>query len=260
VIGVSLDGTGLGSDGHIWGGEFMVADLLGFRRQHHFEYLPLPGGDAAVREPWRLALALLHGVYGEGLFDLGLPLLQGREEDSYMLVQAIRQKINCPLSSGAGRLFDAVAALSGLCGRAWFHAEAPMRLESVIDPDVSDAYTFEVGSPVISFRSMVQEIVEDLRQEVAPAVISARFHNTVISLVRTVTVRLAAETDIRKVILSGGTFQNRYLLGNLEEILPREGLEVYSNLRVPVNDGGIALGQLAIAAKMRECHVSEYTC
>ena len=259
VIGVVFDGTGLGSDGHIWGGEFMEADLLGFRRRFHLQYLPMPGGDAAVREPWRMALSLLFRVFGESVLDLDLPLVRSRREACATLIRAIQQNINCPLSSGAGRLFDSVAALCGLCENATFHAEAPMRLEAALRSGITSAYSFELSSPVIFLDEMVREVLDDLKRKVPVAVISTRFHNTMIGVIAAVVGRLSAETGIRKVILSGGTFQNRYLLGKLEVVLSRDGLEVYSNQIVPANDGGIALGQLAIAAKMRACHVSEYS-
>ena len=259
VIGVVFDGTGLGSDGHIWGGEFMEADLLGFRRRFHLEYLPMPGGDAAVREPWRMALSLLFRVFGESVLDLDLPFVRSRREACTTLIRAIRQNINCPLSSGAGRLFDAVAALCGLCENATFHAEAPMRLEAALRSGITSAYSFELSSPAILLDEMVREMLHDLKHKVPVGVISSRFHNTMIRMIAAVVGRLSAETGIRKVILSGGSFQNRYLLGKLEVVLSRDGLEVYSNQIVPANDGGIALGQLAIAAKMRACHVSEYS-
>ncbi|RLD52320.1 MAG: carbamoyltransferase HypF, partial [Bacteroidetes bacterium] len=256
VIGVSFDGTGLGDDGHIWGGEFFVCDLADYKRYTHFDYIPLPGGDSVTKEPWRTAVSFLHKIYGKKFLGLDLPFLRDLDNSKLnLIVQAIEKNINSPLSSSAGRLFDAVAALTNLCPVSKFHAEAPMRLEAVINFKEDGAYSFDFGD-VISFEDTIREIVEDLKEGIPVADISAKFHNTVINVVFGVVSMIRKETGLDKVVLSGGTFQNRYILQNVETILTLEGFKVYSQANIPSNDGGVALGQIAIAAKRRELQIS----
>ncbi len=154
------------------------------------------------------------------------------------------------MSSSAGRLFDAVAALTGLCNHSSFHAEAPMRLEAVLLEASGERYDF-MNKGSISFVPMIKEIVKDIQHSVSVEEISAKFHNTIIELILEVCSQLRAEENVRKVVLSGGTFQNRYILERIEIKLLADGFEVYTNKKVPSNDGGIALGQIAIAAKRR---------
>ena len=155
------------------------------------------------------------------------------------------------MSSSAGRLFDAVAAITNVCPVSKFHAEAPMRLESVASTGIDYGYPFDLGN-VISFESTIKAIIEDLLDGTDVAEISAKFHNTVINVIFAVASQIRKVSGINKVVLSGGTFQNKYILSRLEKILEKEGFDIYSQLKVPSNDGGIALGQLVIAAKRRE--------
>ncbi len=248
VIGIAFDGTGYGTDGHIWGGEFMVCDYTHFERLAHFEYLPLPGGDRVTEEPWRLGLSLLRKVYGNALFNLDLPLLKLVDPGKLKKVdEALEKGINCPLSSGTGRLFDAVAALTGLCLNARFHAEAPMLLESAIRQNISDNYDFTAGKEV-SFLPAIRQICGDLKAGIDAGTIAAKFHNTVAETSLQTAIRIRKETGIDKVALSGGTFQNKYLSELLERKLSLNNFTVYTHSRVPCNDGGLALGQIAIAA------------
>ena len=257
VIGVSLDGTGYGEDGNIWGGEFFICDLADFKRFSHFEYIPLPGGDSVTKEPWRTALSYLYKIYGGELWDLDIPFIKSLDKaKSNFLIQAIDKNINCPLSSSAGRLFDAIAAITNVCAISTFHAEAPMRLESVASAGIDFGYPFDLGD-VISFESTVRVIVDDIADGIDVAEISAKFHNTVINVIFAVASQIRKETGINKVVLSGGTFQNKYILSRIERILEKERFEVFSQLKVPSNDGGIALGQLVIAAKRRELGMLE---
>ncbi len=251
VIGVSLDGTGYGTDGNIWGSEFLIADLKDFSRFTHFEYIELPGGDKAIEEPWRTATAYLYKYYGKKLFDLELPFLKdiGSEKTNHILT-AIDKKINCPLSSGAGRLFDAVAAITDICTYSEFHAEAPMRLESIADRNTGDCYDFKTGNP-ISFENMFKELIADIKEGISTPVLSAKFHNTVINAIFETAEQMRKETGIEKVVLSGGTFQNKYILERLVPILINKKFKVYTQSKIPSNDGGIALGQLVIAARRR---------
>lgn len=251
VIGIGFDGTGLGDDGNIWGSEFLVCDLAGYERKLHFEYIPLPGGDLAAKEPWRTAVSWLYKVFGDDFVDFDVPCIKSQMgENIDWVIKAIREQINCPLSSGAGRLFDAVAALLGLCTRSTFEAEAPMRLENMAVKNETGIYPFKL-SQVIEFSEMFAEIMDNLSKKVGFGIIAAKFHNTVSEAIIEGVKKIGNETGIKKVVLSGGTFQNRYLLERTENRLYDLGFEVFGNCSVPCNDGGIALGQLAIAAKRR---------
>ena len=253
VIGVSMDGTGLGDDGNIWGGEFFIADLAGFERFTHFEYIPLPGGDKVTKEPWRTGLSFLYQIYGDKVSDLDLDFLKSIPESSVALIlQAIKKNINCPLSSSAGRLFDAVAAITNICPVSKFHAEAPMRLETLAHPNMQFSYPFEFGEQNISFHPTIQAILDDLHFNVPVSEISAKFHNTFINVIFAVASQIRKTEGINKVVLSGGTFQNKYILSRLEKLLINEGFEVYAHSKVPSNDAGVALGQLVVAAKRRQ--------
>ena len=252
VIGISMDGTGFGDDNNIWGGEFFVADLAGFERITHFEYVPLPGGDSVTKEPWRTALSYLYKYYGKDFLDLGIPFTRKLDKSkTEKIIEAIDKRINCPMSCSAGRLFDAAAAILGLCNTTFFHAEAPMRLENVTVGTVESDYPFGYGD-VISFEPTLKGMVEDLITGEGVPEISARFHNTIINVIFAVASQIRKETNLDKIVLSGGTFQNKYILGRLELLLKKEKFRVYTHCKIPSNDGGIALGQLVIAAKLRD--------
>ena len=252
VLGVALDGTGYGEDGKIWGGEFLISDLDGYNRYAHFSYVPMPGGDKAVQEPWRMALAFLYQSFGEKVSQYYLEFLKTRQpEDIKMILSMIKKGINSPLTSSAGRLFDAVSALLNLCTESGFDAEAPMKLESVVDPRIEDEYNFEMRQDQINFNPVFREIIEDMQMKDSTRMIAAKFHNTVARVVTFIAQRVRDEKGINKVVLSGGTFQSKYLSETTARWLGDLNFEVYQNKLVPANDGGIALGQLAIAAKKR---------
>jgi len=253
VIGVGLDGTGLGTDGKIWGGEVLRCDLNDFTRLFHLEYIKQPGGDLVTKEPWRMAVSYLVKALGEKdvrrhyatLFsDIPLPAF----EAALMLLE---KDLNCPETSSMGRLFDAVAALSGICHYSSYHAEAPMRLESAVTKGIFDIYSFDIREKDISVLSMFREILQDKLEGLASGVIAAKFHNTVVKIVVESVKKAASISGLKKVVLSGGSFQNRILLENTEKLLRKNGFQVYSHEKLPSNDAGIALGQLAIAAKRR---------
>lgn len=252
VIGISMDGTGYGPDQQIWGGEFLICERHDFTRYDHFDYVPLPGMDKAVEEPWRMALVYLYQAFGEALFDLGIPFINQLEKDrAAAVLYAVDQNINTCLTSSAGRLFDAVAALLNLCPVHRFEAEAPMRLEALIDHGCRDTYHVN-GSRELNFNGMIEQIVSDIQRGTDPAVISARFHNTLVEVFLKMVKRMRDETGLTRVVLSGGTFQNIFLLSQTEDLLRRHGFEVFSHEQVPSNDGGIALGQLMIGATKRD--------
>jgi len=251
VIGIALDGTGFGDDGHIWGSEFLVCDLMDYTRVTHFEYVPLPGGDLAAEEPWRMAVSWLYRIYGGDFITLDLPLLREIEPVKIDLItHMISRNINCPLTSGAGRLFDAVASILGLCQVATFQAEGPMRLESLAAENCEESYEFDMGQ-TIRFDATIRGIVNDLKEVVDIKIIASKFHNTIISVIFEAANSIRLREGISKVVLSGGVFQNKYLLERAIARLKAHNFEVYTHAAIPSNDGGIALGQLAIASKRR---------
>ncbi len=252
VIGVCFDGTGYGTDGNIWGSEFLIAGYHNFKRYTHFDYLPIPGGDKAVSENWRTGISLLYKTYGNEVIDLDIPFVRNIDKKLLLtIIGAIEKKINTPLSSGCGRLFDAVAAITGVCSSARFHAEAPMKLESVVAPGIKEYYNVEVAG-TIRFEPMIKQIIADIRNNIPADIISARFHNTIIWTIFETVKRIRKETGLSKIVLSGGSFQNKYLTEHVVSILTGAGMEVFLAARVPYNDGGVALGQLVVAAKQRE--------
>jgi hydrogenase maturation protein HypF len=252
VIGISFDGTGLGDDNTIWGGEILLCDLEGYERFSHLEPIHLPGGDAATKNPWRTALSYLYRTYGEDFLDMELPFLKSiPRKEIELIVAAVKHRINSPVTTSMGRLFDAVSALTGTCTHSLFHAEAPMRLEQLVLKDVDERYPTGRMKPVET-GPLIEKIVEDILENTDRRLIATKFHNTIIDVIFASAQLARQERGIEKVVLSGGTFQNRYLLTKAEIKLTREGFKVYSQEKVPSNDGGIALGQLAIAARRRK--------
>jgi len=249
VIGIAFDGTGLGDDGHIWGGEFLKCNYSDYERYIHFKYIPMPGGDKAVESPWRMALSFLADAFDGDVDFTELDFIQDRaEEDIKLILAMVRKRLNSPLTSSAGRLFDAVAALLGLCPEACFEAEPPMRLEAIIDDSIAEDYPFDFEDSAISFAPAFREMVDDLNSGVSPAAISTKFHNTVAEVIVQGALRMRKVYGLKKVVLSGGTFQNKYLTEKTIYRLEQANFQVYINRLVPCNDGGISLGQLAIAA------------
>ncbi len=255
VIGLALDGTGYGPDGAIWGCEFLVADRRDFERAGHLKYVPLPGGDAAIRHPYRVALSHLNAAgvaEGSALADLGrelFPDVPAGELD--LVVQQTEKGINCIDTSSAGRLFDAVSAMIGVCSEISYEAQAAIELESLIAAAVDRVYPFEVvgedGGLVVDAAPTVRAVLDDVRSGRPRHEISAAFHGTVVEFCRDVVGRLSRERNIRKVALAGGVFQNRFLLRSLVGALEGDGFEVLLHREVPTNDGGVSLGQAVVA-------------
>jgi hydrogenase maturation protein HypF len=215
----------------------------------------MPGGDLVTSEPWRMAVSYLYDVFGTELINLDLPFLRNIDSGKVNIVlQMLDKKLNTPLTSSCGRLFDAVSALTEICTHSRFHAEAPMRLENEITPNVDFSYPFVVNDHV-DFSETIRMIVYDLNNRNPVGLIAAKFHNTIIMVTEKIIHKINLDTGLKKVVLSGGTFQNRYLLKNLEAKLNNAGYQIYTQNRIPANDGGIALGQLAIAAKRREAGI-----
>ncbi len=250
VIGVAFDGTGYGTDGKIWGGEFLVADFSGFERRAHLRYIPLPGGDAAVRHPWRVALSYLRDTFGAAP-PADIPFLRNIPEKHISLVTSMLEKnINCFDTSSMGRLFDAVSALVNLRQEVNFEGQAAIELEIVADQAVDERYPFsmEDGEPAqLDMRPMIEAIVRDVIGDKPAGYIAAAFHNTIAALMVEVCARIRQQDKLDRVCLSGGTFQNMYLLERSVIRLRTAGFEVYLHSLVPPNDGGISLGQAVIA-------------
>jgi hydrogenase maturation protein HypF len=249
VIGVAFDGTGYGSDGTIWGGEFLVADYARFTRVGHLRRVPMPGGDQAAREPFRMALA--HLLMACGTWDPDLPPVRdATEAERRAIAWQIEHGVNAPLTSSAGRLFDAVAALLGVRQRARYEAQAAMELEALVDPTADGAYPVIIGDgapAVIDTRPVIRGVVADVLAGVAAPVIAARFHWTMAAMVSKMCERIREATGLNRVALSGGVFQNVTLLDAAARRLIDDGFEVFTHELVPANDGGIALGQAAVA-------------
>jgi hydrogenase maturation protein HypF len=256
ALGVTWDGTGYGTDGTVWGGEFLLGDATGFERVAHLRPFPLPGGEAAVREPRRAALGLLWEAHGEaalagpgagaaGLFD---------QTELKVIGQMLERGLNCPVTTSMGRLFDAVAAIVGLHPSVTFEGEAAMALEWLADPAERGAYPVDslpgaarAGQRpplVLDWRPLLEAVLEDVRRGVPQGVISARFHN---GLVRAA-VAVAGAVGEERVALSGGCFQNRLLTERLAAALEQAGHIVLLHALVPPNDGGVSLGQIVVAA------------
>ena len=251
VIGVAFDGTGFGTDGKIWGGEFLVADFSGFERRAHLRYMALAGGDTAVREPWRLGLSYLLDAFGSRATSLEIPLFREVPAKKVATVRSmIERGFNTVQTSACGRLFDAVASIAGVRHEVNFEAQAAIELEMSAHAGVDAEYVFDVsaGDPwQIDLRPAIEAIVKDVLAQRPVGHISAAFHNTVASIVIEVSERIRATESINRVCLSGGTFQNLYLLERSVMGLRRKGFEVSLHAKIPPNDGGIALGQAVIA-------------
>jgi hydrogenase maturation protein HypF len=248
VIGVTFDGTGYGTDESIWGGEFLVGGLHNFRRAGHLRYVPMPGGDQAIREPWRMAAAHLWDA-GEGFGSLET---RGLHPGLANIRTMLARRINAPLTSSAGRLFDAVAALAGIRDRVSYESQAAVELEGLatgVPADESYPFEIEPGPDcVVDTRPLVRAVARDAASGVGPATIARRFHSTLVEIVATVCDRLRRDTGLGAVALSGGVFLNALFTHEVCARLTRDGFRVHRHQLVPPNDGGICLGQLAVAA------------
>jgi len=254
VIGIALDGTGYGTDGAIWGGEVLTADYIGFERAAHFEYLPLPGGAAAIHEPWRMAVSYLVKHYGTGIENLELPFL--KEVDSRKLsvvLQIIEREVNSPRTSSCGRLFDAVAALVGLRGTVNYEAQAAIELEMAArDSQGEAAYPLDLNLQgtvwLIGTKPLFEWLLRDIRKQASVADMSRKFHNGLALVLVDAAERIRDKTKLDRVCLSGGCFLNALLLETMVANLRQRSFDVYFHTEVPAGDGGISLGQAVIAA------------
>ena len=249
VIGLGLDGVGLGTDGNIWGGEILVADFHDFKREYHFDYIPILGADKVSKEPWRSALSyIMRYMDVDQVLDRLDFSRDLTSEQISMYRHGLGKRINTHLYSGAGRLFDAVAVICGISSVSLFHSEAPMRLEAKAVKGIKESYGYTIESDIISFGKTINQVVEDILNGRSDGEVSARFHNTVVFSLAEAVERVATKTKLNRVVLTGGSFQNRLLTGGLAKLLSGKNYQVYLHREVPPNDGGIALGQLAVAA------------
>ena len=254
VLGVAFDGTGYGEDGTIWGSEFLLVDYDRFTRLGHLEYVPLPGGDAAVKRPYRIALSYLYRLLGEDALSREFPFLRELDPFEIRLVrEQIDKRINSPMTCSAGRLFDGVSALLGICKEIDYEGQAAIELEMAGTGEDFDGFLYpfhteeQNGLKVIRLKELLEGVTDDLLQGLPKALISVRFHHTVAQIIADVCGGLAREHQISKVALSGGVFQNRMLLNLARTRLHAEGLQVLTHRHVPCNDGCIALGQAVVA-------------
>jgi hydrogenase maturation protein HypF len=250
VLGVTWDGTGYGTDGTVWGGEFLLTEEESFQRVAHFRQFRLPGGDAAVKEPRRTALGVLYEIWGDKVISdrRHAPVAGFSDSELIVLQQMLSKGFNSPFTSSVGRLFDAVVSIIGLRHRVTFEGQAAMELEFTIHPDIEENYPFEItdGLPcIVDWAPMIAEILIDLQKGLSAGNISAKFHNTLTEII----VSVARKFGEQKILLTGGCFQNRYLVERSVRRLSDSGFQPYWHQRVPPNDGGIALGQVIAAAR-----------
>ena len=245
VIGVTFDGTGYGTDGAIWGGEFLVGDYRGFRRAAHLRYVGLPGGDGAIREPWRMAVAHLRDAGVENA-----ALRRRVSPQDYRTIETMLDRgVRCPPTSSAGRLFDAVAALASVRDRVSYEGQAAIELEWLATPVTADgAYPFNVEHDVIDTRPLIRAVVQDVECGIDAAPIARRFHSAVADMITTVCKRICSSGGPSTVALCGGVFLNALLSVEASDRLTADGFRVHQHRQVPPNDGGLSLGQLAVAS------------
>jgi hydrogenase maturation protein HypF len=251
VLGVSLDGYGYGGDGGAWGGEFLLSDYASYVRVAHFKPVPLPGGDRAAREPWRMALSYLREAFGEEIPALSCLRKVSRKNRNTVL-KMMGSGTASPLTSSCGRLFDAVSYLAGLAPvGVEFEAEAPMRLEAVSRGSSGSAYSYEILTSrdpwQLSFAPTIREIVRDVERKVTAERIGAAFHLTLAGAVASVAGRVRDVHDVDMVALAGGVFLNKTLLTLTTRILKKKGFQVIRPLQYSPNDESISIGQVAYA-------------
>lgn len=250
ALGVAWDGTGLGLDGTIWGGEFFSSRDDGFKHFAQFRKFPLPGGEAAIKEPRRSALGLLYAAFGESIFEenkyLDILSVKFSKTELQSLRRMLDRKFNCPVTSSVGRLFDAVSSLVGISDITKFEGQSAMKLEFSVDPKIDDSYSFDIIDGellIIDWKIMIDCILSEISNKTDPSVISSKFHNTLAHII----LKVAQLLGENKIVLSGGCFQNVCLLQTSVKLLEQKGYKVYWHQRIPPNDGGISLGQIAIA-------------
>lgn len=251
VVGIVCDGTGYGADGCIWGCEILTGDYTHFERNYHLGYLPMPGGEEAVKKTWRMAVSYLYQYLGPGGLEPALGLFPGLADEIMFTARMIENNYNSPLTSSCGRLFDAVAALLGVCLENTYEGQAAVELGELVNPAYKGCYPFSIEGVEINPGPMLEEICRHLRAGAGPAEIATRFHNTLAAMLIEAAARAGEQRGLDKVVLSGGSFQNKYLLSVVIQGLGDRGFQVYRHRQVPPGDGGISLGQAVIGARHR---------
>jgi len=258
VIGVAMDGLGFGLDGKLWGGEFLLADFITAERVAHLSYIPLAGGAKAVREPWRLGAVYLQQAFGNDCTSLKLDFNNRLTPKNWASLRSmVAAGVNSPETSSMGRLFDAMAGLLCLRDTVNYEGQAAIELETIADRDVKEFYEFVISGSEISAQNVIRCAVQDLLDGVSHSEISGKFHLSVANLISRMAQSIRAEHGLNRVALSGGVFQNMLLLKHVFALLRNAGFEVFTHSRVPTNDGGISLGQVAVAnarANSGRCH------
>ena len=252
VIGVAFDGTGYGSDGKLWGGEFFICDKKNFKRLAHINYIALPGGEGAIREPWKIAISYLYDTFKEDYATYVPKHLQEKKHE--IITEIIKKDINSPKASSIGRLFDAVAALLGFDGKITFQGEAAIDLENLCCRDDQSFYQYNIsleeGIYIIDCKPLIKSVVIDVIDGIDKELIARRFHNTIIKFTIELCEILRKEYHLSSVILSGGVFQNEILLINIYKELIKRDFKVYIHEQIPANDEGISIGQMIIGNKI----------
>lgn len=252
VMGVAYDGTGYGDDGKIWGGEFLLCGLKGYLRVGHLKYCSLPGGDKAIMEPWRMTYSYLYYIYGPKAKTLDINFIQRMDYDKLSIIEKMIDKnINSPLTSSCGRLFDAVSSLIGIRDEISYEGQAAMELESFCASGIKERYKFCIYKEGMEFiidpQEIFIEIIKDLKEGIDKKIMAAKFHNTVAEFTLNLCGKIRKNSGINKIALSGGVFQNKYLTEKVVSLLEDKGFKVYTQRKVPPNDGGISLGQAVVA-------------
>lgn len=257
VLSVCLDGTGYGDDGCVWGGEIMKCDRISYERLSHFSYLPLPGGDAAIREPWRMVVSMLHIPGEKGTcYPEKFVRRIGRDRIAF-IENMIDHNVNCPLSSGAGRLFDAVSSLLGICDMNSYSSEAAISLEQVADANCNASYHIDNTESGFDFRWLIRRLCEDYEKGISEKMLASMFHNTLTKVLNINILRISQKENISTVVLSGGVFQNKILCDLLLKKIKNSNIKVYLPSSVPCNDAGIPVGQLAIASAVNNTNFNK---
>ena len=258
VIGAAFDGSGLGWDGCIWGGEFFIGRPGEFKRAAHLEYIPMPGGEMAIREPWRMAASYLYRAPGKDFLSLNIDSIRMiPAKQRAIIMKLIDRGINTPLTSSAGRLFDAVASLVLSKREASFEAELPIELEKIAAKGCGDSYKFSSNIDgdmiILETRRLIKKIADDIGKKVEKAIISAKFHNTVAEIIVSTASALRRKSSLNTVVLSGGVFQNRYLRKRAADLLGEHDFSVCVHSNIKTDDSGIPIGQIAIANSRVRC-------
>lgn len=264
VIGIAYDGTGYGTDGKIWGGEFLICDLNSFNRVAHLHYVKIPGGEKAIEEPWRMGVSYLYATYDKFKHSNNELTIEKLKEtiislygnEAVSLLKILQKNINCIETSSMGRLFDAISSLLGIRKKVSYEGQAAIELEATVEDEYISHYNYNISLDSINNVYIIEtydtllEILEDINMKTEKNIISSKFHNTVVDFTVETCKKLREQYEINDVALSGGVFQNSYLLERVIKNLEKESFMVYTHKEIPSNDGGISLGQIAIADRL----------